>query len=142
LLIAAPLPRSGCTPEHDDADVATAASGHRPPCPCCGGRVIIFETFERGGAPRAPPSPERVSRIDSLGLYETNLNGPVPIGCWRISCGGTAWSPGEFGRPRCWYRDVSDADKAAEASWLRLAGLDHMLRPARPRLGWWAVLGR
>jgi DNA polymerase-3 subunit epsilon len=32
---------------------------------------------------------------------------------------GYAWSPGEFGRPKCWYRDVSDADKAAEAAWLR-----------------------
>jgi hypothetical protein len=29
------------------------------------------------------------------------------------------WSPGEFGRPKCWYRDVSDADKPAEAAWLR-----------------------
>jgi DNA polymerase III subunit epsilon len=28
-------------------------------------------------------------------------------------------SPGEFGRPKCWYRDVSDADKGTEASWLR-----------------------
>jgi DNA polymerase-3 subunit epsilon len=32
---------------------------------------------------------------------------------------GYSWSPGESGRPRCWYRDVSDADKAAEAAWLR-----------------------
>ena len=32
---------------------------------------------------------------------------------------GYAWNPGEFGRPRCWYRDVQDADKAAEAAWLR-----------------------
>jgi DNA polymerase-3 subunit epsilon len=32
---------------------------------------------------------------------------------------GYSWSPGEFGRPKCWYRDVSDADKAAEVSWLR-----------------------
>jgi DNA polymerase-3 subunit epsilon len=32
---------------------------------------------------------------------------------------GYTWSPGEFGRPKCWYRDVSDADKAAEAAWLR-----------------------
>jgi DNA polymerase III subunit epsilon len=32
---------------------------------------------------------------------------------------GYAWSPGEFGRPKCWYRDASDADKEAEASWLR-----------------------
>jgi hypothetical protein len=27
----------------------------RPPCPCCGGRMIIIETFERWGQPRAPP---------------------------------------------------------------------------------------
>jgi DNA polymerase III subunit epsilon len=32
---------------------------------------------------------------------------------------GYAWSPGEFERPKCWYRDVLDADKAAEVSWLR-----------------------
>ena len=32
---------------------------------------------------------------------------------------GYAWSPGEFGRPKCWYRDVADADKATEVSWLR-----------------------
>ena len=32
---------------------------------------------------------------------------------------GYAWSPGEFGRPKCWHRDVSDADKAAEVAWLR-----------------------
>jgi DNA polymerase-3 subunit epsilon len=32
---------------------------------------------------------------------------------------GYTWSPGEFGRPKCWYRDVADADRAAEVSWLR-----------------------
>ena len=32
---------------------------------------------------------------------------------------GYAWSPGEFGRPKCWYRDVAAADKAAEVAWLR-----------------------
>jgi DNA polymerase-3 subunit epsilon len=32
---------------------------------------------------------------------------------------GYAWSPGEFGRPKCWYRDVSDAEKLVEASWFR-----------------------
>jgi DNA polymerase-3 subunit epsilon len=26
---------------------------------------------------------------------------------------GYAWNPGEFGRPKSWYRDVSDADRAA-----------------------------
>jgi DNA polymerase-3 subunit epsilon len=32
---------------------------------------------------------------------------------------GYSWSIGEFGRPRCWYRDVSDADQAAEVLWLQ-----------------------
>jgi DNA polymerase-3 subunit epsilon len=32
---------------------------------------------------------------------------------------GYSWTPGESGRPKCWYRDVADADKAAEVSWLR-----------------------
>jgi len=57
-LIAAPPPSVDPPAEHDDADPATTgpAADHRPPCPCCGGRMIIVETFERGGAPRAPPS--------------------------------------------------------------------------------------
>jgi hypothetical protein len=27
------------------------------PCPCCGGRMVIIETFERSAQPRAPPPP-------------------------------------------------------------------------------------
>jgi DNA polymerase III subunit epsilon len=38
---------------------------------------------------------------------------------------GYDWSPGESGRPRCWYRDVSDADKATEVAWLR----ENVMRP-------------
>ena len=33
----------------------------RPPCPCCGGRMIVIETFERWRLPRAPPSSERAA---------------------------------------------------------------------------------
>jgi hypothetical protein len=56
-LIAGPAPTMDPQAEHDDADVAAgAAADHRPPCPCCGGRMIIVEIFERSGAPRAPPS--------------------------------------------------------------------------------------
>jgi len=60
-LIAMPAPVTDPPLEHDDADPAAAgaaAEDHRPPCPCCGGRMIIVETFERCGAPRAPPSPD------------------------------------------------------------------------------------
>jgi DNA polymerase-3 subunit epsilon len=32
---------------------------------------------------------------------------------------GYAWSPGDLRRPKCWHRDVSDADKQTEVSWLR-----------------------
>src|SRR5207249_811585 len=45
--------------ERDEADPAAgAAADHRPPCPCCGGRMIIVGTFERAAVPRAPPSPD------------------------------------------------------------------------------------
>ena len=30
---------------------------HRPPCPCCGGHMIVIETFMRCTQPRAPPRP-------------------------------------------------------------------------------------
>ena len=46
---------------HDSENETTdAANDNEPqilahPCPCCGGRMIIIETFERGEQPRAPP---------------------------------------------------------------------------------------
>src|SRR6202022_3574032 len=62
-LIAAPVAVTDPPAEHDDADLdASAAADHRPPCPCCGGRMVIVETFQRGGAPRGPPSPEAAVR--------------------------------------------------------------------------------
>jgi hypothetical protein len=62
-LIAAPLPAIDPSTEHDDADMAAgAAMDHRPPCPCCGGRMIIVESFGRGGEPRAPPSSQAAVR--------------------------------------------------------------------------------
>jgi hypothetical protein len=43
--------------EDDNSDQATGtAANYRPPCPCCGGRMVIVESFERGAAPRGPPS--------------------------------------------------------------------------------------
>ncbi|TIY04136.1 MAG: IS91 family transposase, partial [Mesorhizobium sp.] len=35
---------------------------YRPPCPCCGGRMIIIETFERGRQPRGPPHAAATNR--------------------------------------------------------------------------------
>lgn len=41
-------------PANDNTDEPV---DHRPPCPCCGGHMIIIETFERWQQPRAPPAP-------------------------------------------------------------------------------------
>ena len=38
-----------------DDDVPEEPLDVRPPCPCCGGHMIIIETFERWRQPRAPP---------------------------------------------------------------------------------------
>ena len=38
-----------------DDDVPEQPLDVRPPCPCCGGHMIIIETFERWRQPRAPP---------------------------------------------------------------------------------------
>jgi hypothetical protein len=35
------------------------------PCPCCGGRMIIIETFERGSTPRYRATPPTAIRIDT-----------------------------------------------------------------------------
>jgi hypothetical protein len=55
-LLAAPEPPT--LPEPTTQAAATAPTDHRPPCPSCGGRMIVVATFERGGGPRDPPSSE------------------------------------------------------------------------------------
>jgi len=50
-LLAAPPPAEPPAP--------VEAPDLRPPCPCCGGRMLILETFERCSQPRAPPAPPR-----------------------------------------------------------------------------------
>jgi hypothetical protein len=54
-LMAAPIPEGAPAAAQDTADPG-AAPDHRPPCPCCGGRMMIIEVFGRSGAPRGPPS--------------------------------------------------------------------------------------
>jgi hypothetical protein len=36
--------------------------GFRPPCPCCGGRMIVIEVFERWRQPRGPPHATATNR--------------------------------------------------------------------------------
>ena len=43
-----------------------AADPINPDCPCCGGRMIIIEVFERGATPRyRPTGPTIVVRLDT-----------------------------------------------------------------------------
>jgi predicted Zn-ribbon and HTH transcriptional regulator len=62
-LLTAPAPPTA--PDATTKAPDTAPTDHRPPCPCCGGRMIIVETFERGGGPRDPPSPEPDVRAEA-----------------------------------------------------------------------------
>jgi hypothetical protein len=43
------------------ADVQDEPDDIRPPCPCCGGHMVVVETFERQRQPRAPPAPSQPS---------------------------------------------------------------------------------
>jgi hypothetical protein len=52
LKVAAP-PNPGGSDKPDD---------FRPPCPCCGGRMILIETFERWRQPRGPPHATATNR--------------------------------------------------------------------------------
>ena len=60
-LLAAPKPQS----ENPAAGAADSNEPQTPshPCPCCGGRMIVIEVFERGCSPRARPA--SVIRIDT-----------------------------------------------------------------------------
>jgi len=50
-LLDVPEPQDDTGPDtHNDEP-----PGYVKPCPCCGGAMIVIETFERGAQPRAPP---------------------------------------------------------------------------------------
>jgi hypothetical protein len=46
-LLAVPVPAEAEEPAPPD---------RRPPCPCCGGRMVVVEIFQRAGQARAPPA--------------------------------------------------------------------------------------
>ena len=54
-LMTVPMPHVEPPAAQDTAD-PDLATDHRPPCPCCGGRMIIVEVLAPGGQPRGPPS--------------------------------------------------------------------------------------
>jgi len=58
LLAVASKPEPMATAETIEPDLPD----HRPPCPCCGGRMSIIETFARWCQPRGPPSSSATTR--------------------------------------------------------------------------------
>ena len=49
-----------------DDDTTDEPDNFRPPCPCCGGRMIIIETFARGCEPKHQSTPaSQQIRIDT-----------------------------------------------------------------------------
>jgi hypothetical protein len=53
------------TQKQQAPDSAAATDKPAHPCPCCGGRMSIIETFERGSTPRYRPPPPTAIRIDT-----------------------------------------------------------------------------
>jgi hypothetical protein len=60
-LLAVPEPQNETADAPDDNEPPLTQ-----PCPCCGGRMIVIETFQRGGSPRSRPTASMVAiRIDT-----------------------------------------------------------------------------
>ncbi len=52
--------------DREDEPTETIADTGKPPCPCCGGRMIVIEVFERGETPRhSPAASANAIRIDT-----------------------------------------------------------------------------
>jgi hypothetical protein len=63
-LLAVPSPSK--EPETPEATTADEPRVLPRPCPCCGGRMIIIETFARGCEPKHRPTPAPAAiRIDT-----------------------------------------------------------------------------
>ena len=58
-LFAAP---TQATPPPAEAEEPAPASQSRPPCPCCGGRMVIVAVFTGAAQPRAPPTSSAFAR--------------------------------------------------------------------------------
>jgi Putative transposase/Transposase zinc-binding domain len=56
-LLTVPKPQA----QHADADAADRQPANSSPCPCCGGHMVIIETFARGSTPRHRPTATVIS---------------------------------------------------------------------------------
>ena len=96
-LLAVPKPQS----QNAATDAADSNEPQTPshPCPCCGGRMIVIETFERGCSPRTRPAKRDQNRHVMMTIATSqHRNARRPC---RSSTGhSAACSDPQFG-PRC-----------------------------------------
>ena len=64
-LLNVPPPEPMASNEVVDEDGVIHEDSTLPPCPCCGGRMVIIEWFERGCLPRHQPSPPKPPILDT-----------------------------------------------------------------------------
>jgi hypothetical protein len=81
----------------EQPDTSEAAAIDQPrmlprPCPCCGGRMFIIETFARGCEPKHRPT----RAAATISLVETHADGQVNE--ISVRSGDFAWLPGAASR--------------------------------------------
>ena len=89
--------------------------GHRAASDCRGHPPCAGATAPRYRSARITSSFGTGANADMAVMGERRRHREEDV----LKARGYTWSPGEFGRPKCWYRDVSDADRATESAWLR-----------------------
>jgi hypothetical protein len=74
-LFNAPAPQNVPSDADSTGDGEPRALSH--PCPCCGGRMIIIEIFERGCAPRYGPDGPKSDRQLMIAITRSRLSNAV-----------------------------------------------------------------
>ena len=73
IAMAMPPTPSPATTQQPDGDTTATPAKPAHPCPCCGARMLIIETFEAGHAPRHRPHEKPIAiRIDTS--HDADLN--------------------------------------------------------------------
>ena len=81
-LMASPMPEVEPPTAHDTAE-PDAATDHRPPCPCCGGRMVIVEVLG-AAAHRAARPPAPGLRFDAMTVLILTIMVNSIFNGWRM----------------------------------------------------------
>lgn len=110
------------------ADEPDEPSDIRPPCPCCGGHMIVIETFERWRQPRAPPHGITATGTTTSWLGLTALRKSCASGDEAPRAGDPANRSDDHLEPRSWTPSTRRTAPASHVRTRRCASR----RPMRP----------